>query len=49
MIIMATALGKNAPKYGARHKSFGLKHAVKFQQKSWWNGTASFEPFTLCW
>jgi hypothetical protein len=30
---MATAIGKNAPKYGARHPSCTLKHAIKFPQK----------------
>jgi hypothetical protein len=43
---MATALGKNAPKYGALHKSCGIKYAVKLQQKYWQKRTASFVPFT---
>jgi len=39
---MATALGKNAPKYGALHKSCGIKYAVKLQQKYWQKRTAFF-------
>jgi hypothetical protein len=33
--LVATALGKNMPRYGARHKSCSLKYAAKFQQKCW--------------
>jgi len=44
---MATAIGKNAPKYGARHPSCSLKHAIKFQQKCWWNRNTSFASFTF--
>jgi hypothetical protein len=40
-------LAKNAPKYGAEHKSSCLKYAVKLQQKFWRNRRASFAPFTL--
>jgi hypothetical protein len=29
MLLAATACGKNAPKYGARHKSCSIKYAVK--------------------
>ncbi len=30
ILLMATAFGKNEPKYGARHKSCSLKYALKF-------------------
>jgi hypothetical protein len=33
MLLMAMALDKNVPKYGAIHKSCSQKYAVKFQQK----------------
>jgi hypothetical protein len=49
MLLMATAFGKKAPKYGARHKSCSLKYAVKFQPECWCNRAASFAPFNLCW
>jgi hypothetical protein len=48
MLLMATASGKNAPKYGARCKSCSLKYAIKFKQKYWQNTTASFGSFILC-
>ncbi len=47
--LMATAFGKNVPKYCAWRKSWSLKHAVKFQLKDWQNRRASFVPFTLNW
>jgi hypothetical protein len=35
MLSMATAFGKNEPKYGARCKNNILKRAVKFWSKGW--------------
>jgi hypothetical protein len=49
MLIMATAFGKNVPKYGARCKSCSLKHPLKFQKKCCRNRTAFFAPFSLRW
>ncbi len=42
MLLTATALNKNEPKYETRCKSCSLKYPVKFWQKCCWNRTASF-------
>ncbi len=44
MILMAKSFGKNASKYGTRHKSCSPKHAVKFEQKCWQNRAALCLP-----
>ncbi len=30
-------------------QNYNLIYAIKFHQKCWWNRTASFALFTLCW
>jgi hypothetical protein len=35
MFLMATALGKKAPKYGIQRKNCSLKYALNFEQKFW--------------
>ncbi len=47
--LVAKAFGQNVSKYGTWSKRCTHKHAVEFQQKCWWNKTASFVPFTLFW
>jgi len=48
ILSMATEFHNNVPKYNVAQSSCGLKRAVKFWQKCWWNRTASFVQFTLC-